>query len=119
MNLDLNKINGSYLHVNISGEYTREDVIDLPLEIKNYCNELKCDSVLIDSKNINSQMVSILDQLLVGEAVASALGPTVSLAVLANDELFTHFMETVAHNRGANIKISDDLDELLLWLKKE
>ena len=62
--------------------------------------------------------MSVLDQHTFGQAIADSFGPSTTIAILGNDELFTRFLETVAFNRGANIKVSKNKSELLQWLKK-
>ena len=118
MEFKLNRVNGSYLQVNISGECTREEILDLPNRMKKYCDNNNCTGVLLDSNNINCSLISVLDQHTFGQAIADSFGPSTTVAILGNDLLFTRFLETVAFNRGANIKVSNNLDELLLWLKK-
>ena len=60
---------------------------------------------------------SVLEQFDAGDSLAKYFyGKGVQMGVLGNCNLFSHFTETVAKNRGLYIKVSDDKDIISDWM---
>ncbi len=106
----------SYIKYTISGSYQVKEVSKLPEEIYELCQKKNIWRVLLDTSGIQELNINIVNQFSSGESIARILNNSVRLAVYGEGEIFTNFTETVAVNRGAVVKVSNDYNDLKSWL---
>lgn len=76
--------------------------------------------VLIDARGLDGE-ISILDRFALGEEVAALTRGRIAIAIVdMPDRVWPdRFVETVAANRGALVKVTTDYAEALAWLDAE
>lgn len=115
MNLEvINK--GDYLHFKLIGVFDVSATKRVIRLIKDSYNETHIDLALIDFSSLDVLDVSDTDRYYLGKEVALQLSSVVKLASLAPSSVVNHFSETVAINRGANLRIFTELNEAIEWL---
>ena len=105
-----------HLCMHISGEYDFDD-------FKNYLKIIyaKCESegiyrMLFNALGVAGIDISTIERYFLGVEAAEQLHFKVKLAVVWQKEYITHFGETVAVNRGALVKVFDNVVEARKWL---
>ena len=76
--------------------------------------------VLVDARALQGE-ISILERFALGEDVAALTRGRIAIAIVDLPERVwpDRFVETVAANRGALIKVTTDYTEALAWLDAE
>jgi len=112
------KFSENLLEVNLGGEFDIEDMNSVLSEISNICLSKKIGRVLVHTRlECNNGHYSAFDQFRFGEKMSSVLsGKHVKLGIVSDCSFVDHFVETVAINRGAFIKISKNKNEINTWL---
>jgi hypothetical protein len=109
-----NSIN--YIKYTISGSCPAEKVSKLAEEIYELCQKKNIWRVLLDTSGVRELNINMVNQFYYGESIAKVLNGSVRLAVHGEGEIYTDFTETVAVNRGADVKVSNDYNNLKSWL---
>jgi hypothetical protein len=116
MNIDIIKLNGSYLTIILSGEYSNKDIYELPETILKIYEAHKHDNILLDTTQIENRLINSMIEYECGEKLASHLnGYGIKLGIYGNDEIFSDFLEIVTANHDVDIKVSNDREELISW----
>ncbi len=105
-----------YLYLNISGEFEINQFLDLPGLMKIECEKEKVFKVLVNGFNIIGTNLSIIDRFSLGEKIAQILHHSIKVAILWPDKHNNKFAETVAVNRGANLRVFGKETEAKKWL---
>ncbi len=86
--------------------------------------ERKKEKILIDASKVEGENISLHDRFTYGEHLSQyyikhGLGKIFKIAVVSNENISDkrRFGETVATNRGVNVKIFENMDDALQWLK--
>ena len=109
-----------YLHVRIEGENTAENVKRYLAEVQDLCLQHKCNKVLIE-ENLTGPTISTYNIFTIAEQGSRHISPDIhKIAYIdMNPEHNTeamHFAETVAQNRGVNIRLFTDLQLAIEWI---
>lgn len=117
----LNK--SKYLHITVTGENTAENVKNYMSEVRSKCRELQCPNVLIE-ENLNGPGLGTLTMFkLVSEGVQNTRRVLQRIAYVdVNPEHrieSMQFAETVAVNRGVNIRVCSTVAEAEKWLEEQ
>jgi hypothetical protein len=114
---------GGHLHASVRGSNTPETVLKYLAEVRETCLRERCGKVLIEEYLEGPG----IDTLQIFEVVTEA-GKNVVPGILrvayvdtnpAHDAGKMKFAETVAVNRGVNVKVFADLREAAAWLEAE
>lgn len=107
-----------FLEIVCSGDHVLEDWEELIHLIDQKWQRGDKKAVLVDTLNL-SFSIENMTRYHIGLRVAEKLGPTAKIAALAPPEHLNFFWETVAHNRGANVRAASDRDALVAWLSEK
>jgi hypothetical protein len=111
---------GNHLFVRASGVRTRDTVTAMTMEILDAALANRLSKVLIDVTGLKGRL-GILDSYLVVQDVFSKLrGKGLRKAAIVDEQgpaIREWFLETVARNRGFNVRIFTDQEDALQWLK--
>lgn len=108
-----------YLEITISGEFTK----DLPKEVNpefimKKCKKKGINKVLMNGLKVTGN-ISTFDRFNIAKIYAhSLLGGNIKFSMVANTDIINpnSFFETVATNRGINVKVFIDLEKAKKWL---
>lgn len=109
----------SYLHVRVGGENTGENVRRYLRDILAACAAHACARVLIEEHLVGGslstlEMFSIVSQ---GSAAAATVGPIAYVDTNPeHDRQLLRFAESVALNRGMQMKVFATVREAAVWL---
>ncbi len=112
---------GDYLHVRVTGDNTPEDVVAYLERIRKICAEHKLSKVLIE-ENLAGPQFTTLDVYDVVSAVSRGVAPAIRYVAFADtnpahDFAHIEFAETVAVNRGVNVKVFRDVPSATAWIR--
>jgi hypothetical protein len=105
-----------YLKIHISGENPYAEIEEIIATIKRLADENNRAKVLVDTMKISG--LSEMEKYFAGEQGAKVLGHKIKTAVVSQPEKINKFMETVAVNRGARLRVFGTEPEALNWLLK-
>jgi len=114
---------GDYLHVVVTGDNTPADVAGYLDQIRKTCVEHDLSKVLIE-ENLTGPPVETVDVYDVVSASSVGVAPAIrSIAFVdMNPEhnfASMEFAETVAVNRGVNVKVFRDVPSAAEWIRKQ
>lgn len=109
-----------YLHVRVVGDNTPANVCKWVADGLEACARLKCSRVLVE-ENLAGKSLSILDTYSIVTEACKTAWPTVTQIAYVDtnpehDKATLSFAETVALNRGANLKLFPNVEEAEKWL---
>ncbi|MEW4563741.1 hypothetical protein AB1K70_14500 [Bremerella sp. JC770] len=104
-----------YLELICSGDHVPDDWEALVELADQESQRTGKTCVLVNVLDVNSAMDN-MTRYRIGLLVAEKFGPSRKIAALTPREHINFFWETVAHNRGANVKAASDRDILVAWL---
>jgi hypothetical protein len=110
-----------YLHVVVTGDNTPEDVAGYLEEVRRVCREHELSKVLIE-ENLAGPQFTTLDVYEVVSAVSRGVAPAIRHVAFvdtnpAHDFAHIQFAETVAVNRGVNVKVFRDVPSATAWIR--
>lgn len=111
----------SYLHVTFTGAFTINDAKHAFQEIFSSTTQHRLSKVLVDIRSLEGDMTTT-ERFELGEYIAQEnCKYALQIGVLGVGSLVEpeRFGELVARNRGANLKVVTDLQEILKWLDVE
>lgn len=108
-----------YIYVTVSGIFSpklSEDSID---EMVAAGKKENCKKVLLDIRPMTGE-IGVLDRFESGRYGALTIPRTFKIAVLGRADQISpdKFFQTVARNRGVNLKVFSEFEETLEWLKR-
>ncbi len=109
---------GQYLSVSFTEAYSLELLLSAVRETGEICRRDNLDKVLVDLRSVSTN-VSIMDRYDIGVQVSKEIGGKIKVAVLGKRNLLNYMAETVAGNRGANLKVFSRVEAGLKWLGVE
>jgi hypothetical protein len=112
-----------YLHVRVTGDNTPEDVAAYLNEIRRVCAELQFSRVLIE-ENLAGPSFRAGDIYDVVSEASKGAAPTVRRVAFVDtnpqhDFAEMEFAETVAVNRGVNVRVFRDVPAATAWIRKQ
>jgi hypothetical protein len=110
------EILNEYLKIFISGENPYAEIDEIITTIKRLADENNRTKVLLDTMNVSG--LSEMEKYFAGEQGAKVLGHKIKIAVVSQPEKINKFMETVAVNRGARLRVFGNEPEAIDWLLK-
>ena len=109
-----------YLHANIKGKRTTENIKEVTKEILESCIKNQYSKILIDTREFSeriSNTMKIFD--LASQELPDIIQKKIKKVAIVDLDGFEEdkrFFETVALNRGHNVKIFADLNKAQEWL---
>jgi hypothetical protein len=115
------EVREGYLYVKAMGEFNFLSARDLISEWMETARSHSLDRTLCDVTlvtGLDNQKMSILTRFKISELVANVLPQDFRMAILVTRQQFPDalFGEDVMINKGANVKLTSDLDGALKWL---
>lgn len=104
----------AYLKIFIAGENPYAEIDEIIATIKRLADENNRTKVLLDTMTVSG--LSEMEKFFAGEQGAKILGHKIKTAVVSPQEKINKFMETVAVNRGARLRVFGSEPEALEWL---
>lgn len=106
---------GEYLFVKFTDPYQLDTIVELIKEAAAACVEENLSRALVDFREMPGK-ISTADRFQLGVEAASAMRGLLKVAVVYRRSEMNWFAETVAKNRGANLRIFSEMDEAIKWL---
>lgn len=106
----------NYLYITTSNEYNKKEFISYIKTIKDECEKERIYNVLWNLLDMNGNIPQDIDRFYIGEAAAKVFEQKIKLAIVWHKQLINKFCENVAVNRGARLKVFDDVDAAKNWL---
>jgi len=100
----------------IAGPYDYWEFIQYPALIRKKCEALEEYRVLIDLVAVTYTELPTLELFFIGEKVAEVLRDRVKVAMVWHGDTREDFLQTVASNRAASIRIFQDTETAAVWL---
>jgi hypothetical protein len=110
---------GDYLYVRSRGVRTRATVTAMTMEIFDAALAKALSKVLIDVRELEGRLGVFDSYLIVTEVFQKLRGKGIQKAAIVDEQaspLHRWFLETVAVNRGFNLRILTDQQKALEWL---
>lgn len=113
----------SYLHVLVTGDNTPEDVAGYLSQIRQVCAEYGLSKVLIE-ENLAGPPIDTVDVYDVVSAASVGVAPAIRQVAFVDtnpehDFAAMEFAETVAFNRGVNVKVFRDVPSAAKWIREQ
>jgi hypothetical protein len=110
-----------YLHVRVTGDNTPEDVAGYLEQVRCVCGEYGYSRVLIE-ENLTGPGFTTVDVYDVVSAASEGVAPALRHIAFvdtnpAHDFTQMEFAETVAVNRGLNVKVFHDVPSATAWIR--
>ena len=105
----------THLRVQVSGDYTFEELIRLIEEIKFTADRAQCDHALIDASDVRGRMTES-EKFFAGSKIAEVFGSKLKAAVVMPEGYVTKMGEMAAVNRGARLLVTESSAEASTWL---
>lgn len=120
-NLKIEK-NEGYLEARVSGKRTRDTVSILTDEIARTCIEAHCSRILVDVRELEGFLKVYDSHYIVTQDFPKLRNKGIKKVVIVDRAvpgIREWFMETVAVNRGFNLRVFADRKAALEWLRGE
>ena len=108
--------NKEYLVMVISGKYNYWDMIKYPKIIRNQCLKERIFKVMVNATELNVGEMPIVEQFFLGEHIADVLRDHIKLAVVWQGLYHSRFLQSVATNRSALLRIFRSVKNAEIWL---
>lgn len=105
-----------FLLMRIAGAYNYWDFIQYPHIIRKLCEETGNFKVLVDVVAVTYSEIPTLELFFMGEKLAEVLRDRVKIAIIWHGDPASHFLEKVAVNRAASIRVFDSSEPAASWL---
>ncbi len=109
------KFLGDYILVTVTGQNDLEDLFHMMDAVKALAEQNQCRRLLVDMTGVEGP-VDISFRFQVGKRLAQTFSGQTRLSIFLQDKPIDGFVELVALNRGAAIKVFQDQQAALKWL---
>ncbi len=117
------KKESDFLHINVTGVQSRETVTAIAWDVLEACEENEVSKVLVDVREMTGRLVGLdayeVSALEFPKLQEKGILKRAAVIDLEENSENSRFFETVAVNRGINIRIFSSADEAVDWLDKE
>src|SRR5262245_8952550 len=112
------EVREGYAHFRPIGRVTWRSAITLFEQAMAACNENQVTKVIVDTKLLTHQPLTLADRYFLGEALARLWDRSIKLCVVARSDQIDpdRFGWRVAHNRGLDFGLFEDETEAMQWL---
>lgn len=104
-----------YLYLEYSEKYEYRKVIDLAHELEDICRDENHNKVLVKVVGLVED-IGTLDKFRLAVEMARIIRSPKQIAVLVQEGSIDRFTETVAVNRGLNVRLFNEAVDALKWL---
>jgi len=105
-----------YLYMVVSGEYDLDDFKEYFKIVMDRCEKEKTFRLLVNNLGVKGTDITVMHRYLLGEEIAKVIGYRIKGAVIWPEKHINGFAETVAKNRGGNMKLFGDVESAEKWL---
>ena len=106
----------THLEMRIMGPYDYWEFIDYPGIIRTRCEAEGKFRIVVDLIGVTYEELSTLELFFLGEKLAEKLRDRIKIALVWHGDTQEYFLENVASNRAASIRIFDTLLKARTWL---
>ncbi len=106
----------NHLVMTISGPYSYWEFITYPEIIRQSCETAEIFRIIVDLTAVLYKELTTVELFFLGEKLAERLGKRVKIALIWNGKKESEFLETVATNRRANIRVFATCSRARQWL---
>ena len=110
------KDKGDFLVMTIKGDYRYREFIKYPKIILNICEELNCNKILVDLILVSYKEIPTIELFFLGEILADTLRDKIKMAIVWTGKDEKLFLQAVANNRAACLRIFDITKTAEFWL---
>jgi len=110
------KDKGDFLVLTIKGDYDYWEFIKYPKIIKKKCEDLKNNKVLVDLVPVKYNEIPTIELFFLGEILADTLRDKIKMALVWTGKDEKLFLQAVANNRAACLRIFDIIKTAEFWL---
>ena len=108
----------SHLVATCSGKWKPRAVIEIIRQLKTEVQQSGHTRILVDWRDVSAPRMEY-HRFLAGTEVAKHFSPPFKIAAIAKTESINRFAEDAAVNRGADLFVSDEEEQVLQWLLKD
>jgi hypothetical protein len=107
-----------FVWAQFTGTWNLDELPGLLANILKECGTRRCNLLLIDILSVKNDQISTFERYKMGLGAASMSGGVRRMATVARPDQIDpqHFGETVARNRGMNIRIFGEVEPAQAWL---
>ena len=111
----------TYLHIIVTGQNTRDNVMQYMEEVMRECTTRNCGNVLVEERLEGPRLGTFEVFSMVSEGAKRFLGRLNAMAYVdvTGDSELMHFAENVAVNRGIPIQIFSNVPDAEKWLRHQ
>lgn len=106
----------TYLEMEITGPYDYWEFINFPEIIRRKCKALQTFKIIVDVIEVTYVELPILELFFLGEKLAEKLRDRIKIALLWHGDTRDYFLQNVAANRAASIRIFHTPEDAMDWL---
>lgn len=106
----------NYLLLTLTGKYSKDNYKDAIEKVSEHANKNNITKVIIDLQNVKGDLL-LMDRYELGLEFANTIKNDLKVAVIDIKSRITKFAETVAKNRATNLKVFDNLQDGIDWIK--
>ena len=106
----------NYLAMHITGVYDYWHFIRYPDLIRKQCEQSGFYRVLVDVSEVTYKELPTVELFFLGEKVAESLRDKIKIALVWQGDTHNDFLEVVATNRAASIRIFEGTEAAREWL---
>lgn len=107
---------GDYILITVTGNYDYRNFVEYPKIILQICESENIYKVIIDGLKVEPEELPIIERFFLAEQAAEILRHRVKLAIVWHKYYIDGFMESVAVNRDALLRIFGTFKEAETWL---
>lgn len=100
----------------ITGQYDYWEFMKYPKLIRTKCEAGRSNKILVDLMLVTYRDIPTIELFFLGEILAETLRDTIKMAIVWTGKDQKLFLQTVANNRAACVRIFDTTKSAKLWL---
>ena len=109
-------VKDTHLEMRIIGPYDYWEFIDYPGIIRTHCEAVAKFRIVVDMIGVTYKELPTLELFFLGEKLAEKLRDRIKIALVWHGDTQEYFLENVAANRAASIRIFDTILKARTWL---
>ncbi|MGD2034943.1 MAG: hypothetical protein PVF73_07800 [Bacteroidales bacterium] len=106
----------NYVCMKITGKYNYGKFISYIHIAFSECEDAGFSKIMVDAREVEDANISAMDRFGLGEEIAKVVGRRIQIAVIWPKQYINRFTETVAMNRGGNMRIFGTPEKGEEWL---
>jgi len=109
----------NYLLIEALEEPTVDEAVEMIKNVREECDKSNIKKVLLDITQIPGAMIDQMKRFEFGNELVEIFKDEIKMAAFGDESDINHFVETIAREKGTNVKAFDDKETALNWLLTE